>query len=317
MPCGTIKARLAILLLLLSLSIVASHGVLLVAQEFTGVASVWNLGMGARPLAMGNAFVGLADDANALLFNPAGLAWERALSISSSCEVRSSTTTYGQVSIAFANIGLGVNCFDFGEVYETDEFGTTIGTFSYRSYLVIAGAGITAADLPFVSSTTITEALAFGISAKLHRVNTLDPGDGSGFSIDLPVLIRFDNPWFGRPFLTRFSFGLRLQDVLGSSIAYASGHEESWFRRAVIGTSLELLEKLTVAADVASDGGMHFGLEWRPVPALSIQCGARNEDIWMWSLGVGTNVRNLSVNLAMVIHPYLHNQFRGTVGFAW
>ncbi|MGQ9707961.1 MAG: hypothetical protein ACUVUR_03690, partial [bacterium] len=32
------------------------------------------LGVGARPVAMGQAFTGVADDANALFYNPAGLA---------------------------------------------------------------------------------------------------------------------------------------------------------------------------------------------------------------------------------------------------
>ena len=50
---------------------------LLYAEEYSGVGSFWELGMGARPLALGEAFTGIADDGSALFYNPAGLAWIR------------------------------------------------------------------------------------------------------------------------------------------------------------------------------------------------------------------------------------------------
>ena len=44
------------------------------SEEYSYVASIFELGMGVRALAMGGAFIGLADDGNALFYNPAGLA---------------------------------------------------------------------------------------------------------------------------------------------------------------------------------------------------------------------------------------------------
>ena len=41
----------------------------------TSAATYLNLGFGARPLAVGEAYVALADDASALHYNPAGLAF--------------------------------------------------------------------------------------------------------------------------------------------------------------------------------------------------------------------------------------------------
>ncbi|MFC2083227.1 hypothetical protein ACFLSG_04230, partial [Candidatus Bipolaricaulota bacterium] len=170
-------------------------------------------------------------------------------------------------------MGLSVQYFDFGDVPETDEFGTTIGTFSYRSYVVLAGGGISGADIPLISSLKLANSLAFGLSVKVHRVDTLEPGDGTGLSLDVPFLLRVDDPLFGEPYVTGFSFGVRLQDVLGAAMTFESGHEESWIAKVIIGSSLEFVDRITVATDVASDGGLHFGLEWRPVSALSVQCG--------------------------------------------
>jgi len=288
------------------------------AVEYGNVASFSDLGMGARPLAMGEAFVSIADDANAPFYNPAGLAWNNGgFSILSSCEVRPSTSTYGHVSAVFGNFGLGVHYFDFGEIPETDEFGSTIGTFSYRSYLILAGAGISGDDLPFISSFKLSESLGCGLSVKMHRVDTLESGDGSGLSIDVPFLLRIDDPPFGEPYVTCFSFGVRLQDVLGTPMTYESGHEEAWVAKVVMGSSIEFADRITLATDVSSDGGIRFGLDWRPVTALSVQCGLKRQGVWMWSFGMGTNIKNLSVNLATVIHPVLHNQIRGSFTAKW
>ena len=157
-------------------------------EEYSNVASLFDLGMGARPLGIGGAFVGLADDGNALFYNPAGLAWAEGLSVLSSYEARPGTASYGNLSVSLPHFGFGVHYFDFGDVPETDEFGNVIGTFSYRNYAFIAAAGMRAADLPFLSRMPLANNVGFGIGAKFLKVSTLDPGSGSGFAIDLPFL---------------------------------------------------------------------------------------------------------------------------------
>jgi hypothetical protein len=60
------------------LLLLSSHPVS-AAGPGTSAATFLNLGFGARPLAMGESFVALADDAGALHYNPAGLAMAPAL----------------------------------------------------------------------------------------------------------------------------------------------------------------------------------------------------------------------------------------------
>ena len=43
-------------------------------EDPVGTGALFDIGMGARALGMGGAFVAVADDANALYYNPAGLA---------------------------------------------------------------------------------------------------------------------------------------------------------------------------------------------------------------------------------------------------
>ena len=286
-------------------------------EPFANAAAVLDLGMGARVLGFGGAFVGLADDESALFYNPAGLAWNDGLSLLSTYEVRPLTAGYGHISAVRGNLGLGIHYFDFGDVPETDEFGNTIGTFSYRNIALVAGAGITAADLPYISSMPLAESVAFGLGVKLLNVSTLEPGNGIGFAIDLPFLIRVGSSAFGQPYITQFAFGILLQNALGVQISYESGHSEDWEKKVVMGTSVELLQQWVVAIDLASDNSIHLGLEWNPDSALSVRLGLKRDGVWMWSMGIGTLFRNLAFDLALVSHPYLRNQIRGSFGIIW
>jgi len=52
----------------------APAAALAAAEDPVGTAALFDVGMGARALGMGGAFVAVANDANALYYNPAGLA---------------------------------------------------------------------------------------------------------------------------------------------------------------------------------------------------------------------------------------------------
>jgi len=281
------------------------------------VASFWDLGMGARPLAMGGAFVGLADDENALFFNPAGLAWSDGFSFLSSVEVRPYTAAYGHVSACFRNLGVGIHYFDFGEVPETDAFGNVIGAFSYRDYGLIVGTGVTAADLPYISDMPLAGSVAFGLSVKLLVVDSTEPGDGTGFAMDFPFLLRLDDPAFGQPYLTRFAFGVLLQNVLGVPITYGSGHREEWVKKVAIGSSVEVANQVIASLEVTSTETVHIGFEWSPVSALALRCGLKRDGVWMWSLGLGARFGRFIFDYALVVHPYLNNQHRGSLALDW
>jgi len=282
-----------------------------------GVVSIWDLGMGARPLAMGEAFVGLADDENAVLRNPAGLAWGDGLSILSSAEVRPSTAGCGHLTVCVNNFGLGLHYFDFGDIPETDESGNVIGAFSYSNMGLIASVGLAMANIPLLSSIQLAEYMAFGIGVKLFSVDTLEPGDGSGIATDLSFLLRVDDPWFGSPSLSRLAFGVVAQNLLGSPIAYESGHHEDWLKRVSLGISVTTLDHFTASLEVGSTQTVHVGFEWSPVAVLAVRCGLKRDGLWMWSLGTGVELDRLAIEYALVLHPYLLTQHRASLRLAW
>ena len=292
----------------------------------SGLAAVWgyadavslfDLGMGARPLAMGGAFVGLADDGNTMFYNPAGLAWNQNLSLLSSYETRPGIGSYGSIAISMPYAGFGVSYFDFGDIPKTDDYGNVIGNFSYREYALVAGAGIKVADLPFLTRVPLAQNIGIGLGVKFLKASTLEPGSGSGFAIDLPFLFRSESPSLRVPIITNYGFGLVIENIIGVPIKYGSGHQENWPIRAIVGASLGLMNKMILTMDVTNNKSFHAGLEWTPLPAVSFRAGIRNEAVWIWSLGMGLRFRNFVFNFAVAPHSYINSQLRGSLEVSW
>jgi hypothetical protein len=230
------------------------------------------------------------------------------LSFSSTCSVGFEASS-GELSLTYDRLALAVLYFDFGAVPETDESGSLIGTFSYRNYAFVAGVGVTAADLPFAPRSAFAKQIAFGLSAKFLTVSTLVPGSGSGLTLDLSVLFSGDSTG---P-VSDYGIGLVFQNLIGIPIQYGSGYREDWPTQLTLGGSLEILNHVILALDLTSEKSLRFGVEWTPVPVLSVRSGLRREGIWMLDLGIGVRFRNLSFDCAFVTHPYLSNQVRASL----
>jgi len=314
-PRRTTRRELPVVLALAALLLLFSAAAR--AEPYSNVASFWALGMGARPLAMGDAFVGLADDENALLRNQAGLAWGDGLSVLSAVEVRPYTASYGHVSACLENFGLSLHYFDFGEVPQMDEFGNAIGTFSYRNYGLVIGTGVVAANPPFLPRMPLADCVAFGLSVKLSVIDTLDAGDGHGFATDFSLLFRLDDPWFRAPYLTRLAFGVQVKNLLAKPIRYTSGHHERWLKEAAVGSAIEITDSIIASLQVTSADTVHLGVEWSPVPGLALRGGLKREGLWLWSLGAGLEFGRFTFNYALVFHPHLRSQHRGAVRLSW
>lgn len=100
----------------------------------TTSGQVLKLGGGARPAGMGEAFVGIADDANAVYWNPAGLNQLERTSVSVMHAVWFEDISYDWVSYAypFANggaFGLGVQYLNYGKIQGTDNTGLENASF--------------------------------------------------------------------------------------------------------------------------------------------------------------------------------------------
>ena len=105
------------------------------SAQGTTTAEFLELGVGARAVAMGEAYSAVADEASALYWNPAALTniQNRSATLMHSAYIGSSYfdyASYGQNLGTKGAFGAGLQYFSAGSITQTDPTGTSVGSFS-------------------------------------------------------------------------------------------------------------------------------------------------------------------------------------------
>jgi len=207
---------------------------------------------GARAAGMGEAFVAIADDASAVYWNPAGLAFQTGREITLmhtnwlpqfGSDLYFDFLAYRQNFEGLGVVGVNVTYLNLGEQTRTDETGNELGTFNSHEFAITAAFG-----------ARISENMSVGIGLRFIRSSLSDVGAGSekgdgkanGFAVDLG--------WLYKPsFLRGLSFGANLSN-LGPKMTYIDAAQASPIPTNLkVGVAYKLLDtefnRLTVAAD--------------------------------------------------------------------
>jgi hypothetical protein len=265
-----------------------------------------DLGAGVRALGMGDTFVGLADDEQAVFYNPAGLAFLGRLGLNAFYETHFLSSSYLGASFGMRRVGLGLSTFNFGDVEQRNESDAVTGSFGYVSFSVVAGGGVSLADLP-VAGTRSLSPLALGLRAKYLGVSTLSPGNGGGFGIDPAFMLNFTKVDLGGVRMDSIRAGLLLENLLSTGTGY-SERSEPWPLRVRLGTSFVMPQPLPLAVglDLALPLEFHLGGEvlLRPlgtVGDLAIRMGAMvRQSTFFLTLGLGFQMEGFRVDYAFI-----------------
>ena len=289
------------------------------AQVSIGGAQSLYIQPGARPAGMGDSFVAVADDASAVSWNPAGLAfvegrynvtlmhtqlvpdWE---------DVYYEYVAYAQRVEGLGTIGASVVYLTYGKQVATDpDSPDPIGEFS--SYEVIPSIAY---------GTLIGENLAVGLNLKFVYVDlapaefTQDQqkGAGSTFAADVGALYRM---WEGK-----LRLGGTIQHV-GPRIAYIDEEQSDPLPRNLkVGASYMLLDdemnelmvageynkSLVIVEDIADPtigAVLNVGAEYRYYDLLALRLGYVYDDdgdVKDFAFGMGLNYRNWAFDVANV-----------------
>jgi len=207
--------------------------------------------MGIRPQGM-SAFAAVADDINAICWNPAGLSLlqrQEAAAIYASpySEMTQSYLAYAYPTGKWGTVGIDLTLLDYGNMDWRDDSGGDLGNFSRSDYSIYASYGIRLID---------SLSLGMSIGASSAKMTSSDDS-ATGLGFDLGMLYTI---------ASRASFGLYLENIGGVS---ASGQDIAR-QKIRTGAALSILDKpnmgLVLAMDVDEQQGkldtLYSGVEW-------------------------------------------------------
>ena len=275
-----------VLLFALAASAIASA-----AEDPIGTAAMLDIGLGARALGMGGAHIAVADDAAAVYYNPAGLAFINGRHIVSLYTNQFGAAGYMGLGYAQRYVGAGAMKLDASEIDETDEFANVTGVFGVTDLTLILGAA--ARVMP-----------QFGVGGAVkYYSQALPANSGRGVTGDIGVLFATDSG--------KFRLGAVCHNLLGS-LKYDSGHTDAFDRSFGAGVAVRPMDNLLIAADVIWKDGMdaRIGGEFRLGKfALRAGGGYRDEKL-SFSAGAGFLLPAFSIDYAYQTHSVLPDSHR-------
>jgi len=284
--------------------IVASMALLLVLSAVVladgiGAFSAFKNGIGARALAMGGAFVAVADDATAVCWNPAGLAQltdTRLSGMSTDLFGLGITHQYVGATTSFANLGIGLGweraAID-GQV--VDGSGGLGASFTWTEQAIVGSL-----------ATNVMDIAMAGANVKYYLADSGLGDSASGFGFDLGLLVSLGD---------MFVIGVNAKDLAGSSIAWDGGATDVISGLYTAGLAMKLADDMLVlAADVdfsgSALGDTHVGVEFNVIDELALRGGVvltDNFQDYYFTVGAGINVAGLYVDMAYILEETLGN----------
>lgn len=308
------KKYFVILFLLMQMAQTAVWGA---ATGTTDDAAV--IGGGARALGMGRAYTAVADEADAPLINPAGIAGIRSPQIMTMnttilgevyyTEVTAaSPTKFGTVAVGYVTTGTNGVLVPVDSQFVYADYYDSLYLLSYSS--------------PLSRFIEYGRNVFLGGSAKLYSRGWTGgySQSATGFSLDLAMKLII-NPYF--------SLGINRQNILpvslGGVVRWGSGLEESLMSVTKVGLAVKPIHfkdnlLLDFDADIPAQSTrpftMHIGAEWKALSFFTLRCGAdqvvdaasASGTSWSPAFGVSLGTTSSSVfRIDYAYHPYYND----------
>ena len=309
---GRMKAKLALALSLAATAAPVSEPAAAAATgetTYSHAAALFQIGAGARPLGMGGAFAGVADDENALFYNPAGLAFLNRFGLTSLYSTQYEVVSYAALGLAAPAFGLGALYLSSLGNRGVGENSEILPEFPYTNLAGLLGAAGSLGPLGIAVRSKYVS-----ITSAALRGGALESVSGSGFNADVAALLA----------LGPIRLGAVYENLVSQPIRYSTGSNEPWDRRLTVGASLRL-GPLLLTADLESVGPApgdaarfyHAGAEVRLGP-LALRGGATgpltnsgpSETERDLTAGVGLRLGGLQVDYAYLMPSALPETHR-------
>ncbi len=281
----------------------------------TTSATFLKLGVGARPVAMGSAFVAIADDVNSMVWNPAGLINIGKKEFSFMHLEHFQSIRYNSLSYA-QPVGNNVLGFGLGYLATDDIRRTFIDINQYSGFRDDGSYNMENRTFFAAGSRKIADDKSAGVLVRWLS-EKIENHTADGFAMDIGYLhLLTDN----------ILFGLSVQNI-GSTLKFIA-HQEKLpviFRGGLGFTLLD--EKLKLASDIVwpidYQPSINFGGEYKIMDFLTLRCGWRFKSLFRddylgiisaISAGLGFNFYNYSMDYAFVPYGDLGYSHRISLG---
>lgn len=241
-------------------------------DDYASTGVLFELASGARAMGMGGTYIGLADEGNAVITNPAGLGFHQGGEISTTYSRRYRLLNYNSAVAALGPVGVVGLKLASDSVEVTDRYGVETGDLaSFSSTGVVAGAGLSTKTIglgrgpnefalgfsfrSYDSSLYTTSGTGYGFS--LSALYRLELGEDSFFQLGgvVPGTLLLDPSRFDFP-LGRIVYRDENEDLV---------HEEVFGETLGAGGAIRLSggrnTATTFAVDWRRDSGLSAGLE--------------------------------------------------------
>jgi hypothetical protein len=254
--------------------------------------------MGARPMAMGGAFTGVANDESSLYYNPSGVAslpGKRFIAgyHDNIFDIQSGFLGYMHPVGEFRKLSFYVSYLNYGDFIRTDELGNEGGTFS-------------GSDILFAGGYSMEVSYRFYVGGMIKYIyEKIDQYSATGVAIDLGAKYSFRDE--------RTSVGLMIQNMGVQLGTFVDGGEKESLPTYLRGGISHYLKGLPflVAADIIypTDNDLYFcgGAELLSLRPLYLRLGWSNfgsnyktgssKDDWAGlSAGFGIEYRRMQIS---------------------
>jgi len=270
----------------------------LAVADGIGAFSAFKSGIGARALAMGGAFVAVANDATASLWNPAGLALlddTRLAGMSTDLYGLGITHQYVGAVTTFANLGIGLGWERASIPGQALEGGEPGDVFTWVEQAIIGSL-----------STNVMDIAMVGANVKYYMADSGLGDAAQGFGFDLGLLVSLGD---------MFVIGVNAMDLGGTPIDWDGGATDVVSGLYKAGLAMKLADdKLVLTTGVDFDGldvgDARVGVEFQLIDELALRGGVvltNDFQDYYFAVGAGVNVAGLYVDAAYVLEETLGN----------
>ncbi len=292
------------------------------------------LGVGARPLALGSAYVSLADDGSGFYWNPAGVSFVQRLNVSLMyANLFNSLENHGFISASLPVFGGAVISASWIRL-AVDDIPRYDGIYSYDDYLhrkddpalwlddPAQGSFNFASNAYFVTFSKLSKIrvdlgwqyfelpfeIGYGLNFKMLDIKLADrTGSGMGLDGGLRLKLGLDT-LFADENYGDLNFGLAVADLFGTHITWDTDSKQqdkvdrNWRYGFSYSQPLHFIEsEILLLYDLNSKykGSMHFGFEFTYKKFLALRLGSNDGN---FTAGAGLAYWGIGVDYAFQLH---------------